>query len=144
MVAATNRPDHLDSAILRSGRLDKKYYIGAPDSQARKELFQIYLQKAKRPHDTDINFEKLAEFSDGYVSADIEAIVEEAARDASGSILELAAKIQAHEGNLDDFKDVLQEHRITQALLELAISETIPSLKMVDMSVFENWEKTLV
>lgn len=143
VVAATNRPDHLDSAILRSGRLDKKYYLGAPDFQARKELFEIYLKKSKRPHAEDINFEKLAEFTDWYVSADIEAIVEEAARDASGSILDIAEKLQKHSWNLDDFKDALQDHVITQALLELAISETVSSLKMVDMSVFENWEKTL-
>ena len=143
VVAATNRPDHLDSAILRSGRLDKKYYIGAPDFQARKELFQIYLQKAKRPHAKDINFEKLAEFTEGYVSADIEAIIEEAARDASGNILDIAEKLQKYTGNLADFTENIDWHVISQALLELAISETIPSLKMVDMSVFENWEKTL-
>lgn len=143
VVAATNRPDHLDSAILRSGRLDKKFYLWAPDFQARKELFEIHLKNAKRPHSDDINFEKLAEFTDGYVAADIGAIVEEAARDASGNILDIAEKLQRHEGNLADFKEALENHVITQGLLELAISETISSLKMVDMSVFENWEKTI-
>jgi len=143
VVAATNRPDHLDSAILRSGRLDKKFYLWAPDFQARKELFEIHLKNAKRPHADDINFEKLAEFTDGYVAADIGAIVEEAARDASGNILDIAEKLQRHEGNLADFKEALENHVITQGLLELAISETISSLKMVDMSVFENWEKTI-
>lgn len=143
VVAATNRPDHLDSAILRSGRLDKKYYLWAPDFQARKELFEIHLKKSKRPHSKDINYEKLAEFTDWYVSADIEAIVEEAARDASGNILNIAEKLQKYTWKLEDFREALEDHVITQALLELAISETVSSLKMVDMSVFENWEKTL-
>jgi transitional endoplasmic reticulum ATPase len=63
VIAATNRPDHLDSALLRSGRLDKKYYIGAPDSDARAELFEIFIAKQGRPHDK-LNYKKLAELSD--------------------------------------------------------------------------------
>lgn len=45
VIAATNRPDHLDPAILRSGRLDKKVYLGPPDDIARKALFQMYIEK---------------------------------------------------------------------------------------------------
>lgn len=142
VVAATNRPDHLDSALLRSGRLDKKYYIGPPDEIARRELFEIFLSKQGRPHG-EINFEKLAELTDWYVAADIEAIVEEAARDASGNILDMAQKIQNYEGDISEIEDALEKHEITQWLLEVAISDTISSLKMVDMSVFENWEKTI-
>ncbi len=142
VIAATNRPDHLDSAILRSGRLDKKFYIWAPDSEARAELFEIFIEKQKRPH-AKLSYSKLAEFTEGYVAADIEAIVEEASRDASKNIIELAEKIQAHDGDISEFKEALQKHEITQWLLEIAISETTPSLKMVDMSVFENWEKTI-
>lgn len=103
VIAATNRPDHLDSAILRSGRLDKKYYLGAPDFEARKELFQIHVEKEKRPHGK-LNYGKLAELTDGYVAADIEAIVEEASRDASGSILDIAQKIQDYEGDVEELK----------------------------------------
>ena len=142
VVAATNRPDHLDSAILRSGRLDKKYYIGAPDFEARKELFQIFIEKQGRPHGK-LNYKKLAELSDGYVAADIEAIIEEASRDASGSIIDLAKKIQAYDGDISEMTETLEKHEITQWLLEIAIADTISSLKMVDMSVFENWEKTI-
>jgi len=142
VVAATNRPDHLDSALLRSGRLDKKYYIWAPDFEARKELFEIFIAKEKRPHGT-LNYEKLAEFTEGYVAADIEAIVEEAARDASGTILDMAQKISDYEWDISELEEALKEHKITQALLEVAISDTISSLKMVDMSVFEKWEETI-
>jgi transitional endoplasmic reticulum ATPase len=59
VVAATNRPDHLDSAILRTGRFDKKFYIAPPDFLARKELFEIYIKKEDRPHDK-LDYEKLA------------------------------------------------------------------------------------
>ena len=143
VIAATNRPDHLDSALLRSWRLDKKYYIWEPDFDARAELFEIFLAKQGRPHSKNINYKKLAEFTEWYVAADIEAIVEEAARDASGNILDIAQKIQDYNGDLSKITSWVEKHEITQALLELAISDTIPSLKMVDMSVFEEWEKTL-
>lgn len=142
VIAATNRPDHLDSAILRSGRLDKKFYIWAPDFNARKELFEIFIEKQKRPHEK-LNYKKLAELTQWYVAADIEAIVEEASRDASKNIIELAEKIQAHDWDIEDFWNAIHKHEITQWLLEIAISETIPSLKMVDMSVFDNWERSL-
>ncbi len=142
VIAATNRPDHLDSALLRSGRLDKKFYIGAPDFEARKELFEICISKQGRPH-WELNYEKLAEFTDWYVAADIEAIVEEAARDASWSILDLAQKIQEHEGDISEIEHALENHEISQWLLEIAISETIPSIKLVDMSVFEKFAETI-
>ena len=142
VIAATNRPDHLDSALLRSGRLDKKFYIWAPDFGARKELFEIFISKQWRPH-SKLDYEKLAQLSDGYVAADIEAIVEEAARDASGSILDLAQKIQNHDGDISEIEEALVNHEISQELLEIAISETVASIKLVDMSVFEKWEETI-
>ncbi len=88
VIAATNRPDHLDPAILRSGRLDKKIYLGPPDTVARKALFQMYIEKAGRPS-IGLDYDELARLSDGYVSADIEAICDEVARDASRDLLEL-------------------------------------------------------
>lgn len=142
VIAATNRPDHLDSALLRSGRLDKKFYIWAPDFQARKELFEIFIAKQERPH-WELNYKRLAELTDWYVAADIEAIVEEAARDASGSILDMAQKIQDHDWDIAEIEHALENHEITQWLLEIAISETVASIKLVDMSVFEKWEETI-
>ncbi len=142
VIAATNRPDHLDSALLRSGRLDKKFYIWVPDFQARKELFEIFIAKQWRPHG-ELNYEKLAQLTDGYVAADIKAIVEEAARDASGNILDLAQKIQQHEGDISEIEHALENHTISQWLLEIAISETVPSIRLVDMSVFEKWKEKI-
>jgi transitional endoplasmic reticulum ATPase len=78
VVGATNRPQMIDSAILRSGRMDKRIFVPPPDFEARKEMFRICL--SGRPYDKGINFEKLAEMTDNYVSSDIELIVTEAAR----------------------------------------------------------------
>ena len=88
VIAATNRPDHLDSAILRSGRLDKKIYIGPPDETAREELFRMYIEKMGRPHEK-LDYHELAILTTNYVSADIEAICDEVARDASRNLLDL-------------------------------------------------------
>ncbi len=134
VIAATNRPDHLDSAILRSGRLDKKIYLGPPDTVARKALFQMYIDKAGRPS-TDLDYDELARLSDGYVSADIEAICDEVARDASRDLLELID--EAESGTLTE-KD-LAGHTITMQSIKDTLDETPSSLRMVDMSIYTSW-----
>ncbi len=140
VIAATNRPDHLDSAILRSWRFDKKVYIWAPDYIARKELFQINIEKVNRPH-KELDYDKLAELSDWYVSADIEAICDEVSRDASKSILDLANMVDNENANFDKIKEQLDDSIITMELLEQAIKETTSSIKYTDMSIYEDWLK---
>ncbi|MDD2693946.1 MAG: ATP-binding protein [Candidatus Gracilibacteria bacterium] len=138
VIAATNRPDHLDPAILRSGRLDKKIYIGPPDEIARKELFKMYIERMGRPHEK-LDYDELAKISDGYVSADIEAICDEVARDASRNLLDLVD--EAENGKLTN--ELLEGNKITMNSLRKTLAETPSSLKMVDMSVYESWlEKT--
>ena len=80
VVGATNRPYFIDSAILRSGRMDKRVYVPPPDFEARKELFKICL--SGRPHEETIDFPHLAKITHNYVASDIELIVTEAARAA--------------------------------------------------------------
>lgn len=140
VIAATNRPDHLDSAILRSWRFDKKVYIWAPDKIARKELFQINIEKVNRPH-KELDYDKLAELTDWYVSADIEAICDEVSRDASKSILDLANMVDNENANFDNIKEQLDDSIITMELLEQAIKETTSSIKYTDMSIYDNWLK---
>lgn len=134
VIAATNRPDHLDSAILRSGRLDKKIYIGPPDETAREELFRMYIEKMERPHDK-LDYHELAILTTNYVSADIEAICDEVARDASRNLLDLID--EAESGALTEKH--LENHKITMEMLRETILEMPSSLKMVDMSIYENW-----
>lgn len=113
IIGATNYPDMIDPAILRAGRLDKKYYVGAPDKEARAALFQLYL--CKRPYDFGLDYDKLAELTEYYVSADIQLIVNEASRNA------------------------LHRHsRITMELLTEAIRNTLPSLSREMLSKYES------
>ena len=77
VIAATNRPDMIDTALLRPGRLDRLLYIAPPDEKSRAEIFKIHTKG--KPLDTDINFEELAKRTQNYVGADIEAISREAA-----------------------------------------------------------------
>ena len=79
IIGATNRPNSIDSAILRSGRLDKHLYLPPPDYEARKALFELYL-KAKQTIDFGINYEHLAKLTENYTSSDIKLITDEASR----------------------------------------------------------------
>ncbi|MCD6369901.1 MAG: CDC48 family AAA ATPase, partial [Thermoplasmata archaeon] len=76
VIAATNRPDILDPALLRPGRFDRLIYVPVPDKKAREEIFRIHL--GDKPLAEDVKIEELAEKTEGYTGADIEAICNEA------------------------------------------------------------------
>lgn len=78
IIGATNYPDMIDPAMLRSGRLEKKFYLPPPDFPLRKALFEMSLQKRKKKLDFGIDYERLATLTENYVSSDIEAIVNDA------------------------------------------------------------------
>ena len=77
ILAATNRPDVLDPALLRPGRFDRQIVIGMPDIRAREELFRLYTKN--KPLDTDVSPEILAKRTPGFSPADIENLINEAA-----------------------------------------------------------------
>lgn len=77
IVAATNRPDLIDKAILRPGRLDRIVYVRLPDAKTRYEIFRIKL--SKMPLNDDVNIDSLVEQTNGYSGAEIQAICQEAA-----------------------------------------------------------------
>jgi ATP-dependent metalloprotease FtsH len=76
-IGATNLEQNLDPAFSRSGRFDRKVYVGLPDSAARAKIFKSYLQKIKMV--TEPNLEKLAKLTTNFSGADIAATVNEAA-----------------------------------------------------------------
>lgn len=80
VIGATNRPNSIDSAILRAGRLDKTIYIPPPDFEAREQMFKLYLNK--RPKEIGIDYSDLANATKNYVSSDIKFLCDEAARQA--------------------------------------------------------------
>ncbi len=77
MIAATNRPDVLDPALLRPGRFDRRVVVDAPDVVGRKAIFQVHLRG--KPIEEDINVETLAKLTPGFTGADIMNVVNEAA-----------------------------------------------------------------
>lgn len=112
VIGATNYPDMVDPAILRAGRMDRKFYVGPPDHEARRGLFELYLKS--RPYDFGIDYDELARRTDGYVSADIKLIVDDASREA----LRLGSKI-------------------TMALLSEKVTATRPSLSAKELMRYQ-------
>ncbi len=80
VIAATNRPDIMDPALLRPGRFDKSIYIGPPDKESRKSIFGIHT--GKRPMGEDVDLDDLAGRTEGCTGADIAAICNEAVMNA--------------------------------------------------------------
>ncbi|KAH1077563.1 hypothetical protein GYH30_052883 [Glycine max] len=77
VIAATNRPDKIDPALLRPGRFDRLLYVGPPNEVDREEIFRIHL--CKIPCDSDVSLKELARLTDGCTGADISLICREAA-----------------------------------------------------------------
>ncbi len=77
VVGATNRPDMIDPALIRSGRFDRLVMIGEPDIEGRKEILRIHTQDM--PLSADVSLRELAEMTEGFVGSDIESIAREAA-----------------------------------------------------------------
>ena len=77
VIATTNRPDLIDSSLLRPGRLDRHVPITAPDADARREILRIHTRE--KPLADEVSIETLVERTDGFVGADLEALCREAA-----------------------------------------------------------------
>ncbi len=76
VIGATNRPDILDTALIRAGRFDKMIYIPPPDRDARLQILKVHTKNM--PLAPDVNLEKIADLTDGYVGADLENLCREA------------------------------------------------------------------
>ncbi|KAI4486223.1 hypothetical protein M0802_012462 [Mischocyttarus mexicanus] len=94
LVAATNRPDKIDKALLRPGRLDRIIYVKLPDCQTRQEIFEIKLKKM--PIAEDVNILDLVELTEGYSGAEIQAICHEAAMNSLEENLDAAIVTKDH------------------------------------------------
>eukprot|EP01126_Amoeba_proteus_P048281 TRINITY_DN5570_c0_g2_i4.p1 TRINITY_DN5570_c0_g2~~TRINITY_DN5570_c0_g2_i4.p1 ORF type:complete len:449 (-),score=98.50 TRINITY_DN5570_c0_g2_i4:171-1517(-) len=76
-LAATNRPDIIDKALMRPGRIDRILYIPPPDKGARRAIFHLHTKGMKLTD--DVNFDSLTEITEGYSGAEIEQVCKEAA-----------------------------------------------------------------
>ncbi len=77
VMAATNRADILDPALMRPGRFDRQIYVNVPDVKGREEIFKVHSRN--KPLESDINFKSLARLTPGFTGADIENILNESA-----------------------------------------------------------------
>ncbi len=77
VIAATNRPDVLDKALLRAGRFDRQIVVGTPDVKAREEILNVHARKKKLADDVDLS--TIAKNTAGFVGADLENVLNEAA-----------------------------------------------------------------
>jgi len=97
VIAATNRPDILDPALIRPGRIDRLLLVPAPEEKARIRILQIFTKDM--PLASNTNIEKLAELTDGFTGADIETWCREAA------MLALRENIRARKVTVEHFKE---------------------------------------
>ncbi len=125
VIAATNRPDLVDPALLRPGRFDKLLLIPIPDAEARLEIFKVHTRNM--PLADDVDLEKLVNLTDGYVGADIEAVCREAA---------MIALREAIESGEDVDKKLVGMEHFYQALRKVK-----PSVNKDIMQFYERFQK---
>ena len=121
VMAATNRPDMLDPAVLRPGRFDRMIYVPSPDLASLKEIFKIHARSM--PLSRDVDLEELARKAQGYSGADVEAICREAAMHA------LREDINTTEVSRRDF--------------DLAVDRVGPSISPEDEAWYQKFSKRL-
>ncbi|MFB6253026.1 MAG: CDC48 family AAA ATPase [Halobacteriaceae archaeon] len=113
VIATTNRPDLIDPALLRPGRLDRHIHVPIPDEDARKAIFEVHTRN--KPLADDVDLDELARKTDGFVGADIEALVREATMNATREFVSSVSPEETKEsvGNvritMNHFRDALDE-----------------------------------
>jgi len=120
VIAATNRPNAIDPALRRPGRFDREIEIKVPDKRGRLEILQIHTRNM--PLDTDVDQDRVAAVTHGFVGADLEYLCKEAAMKCLRRLLP--------ELNLEDEKlapEVLDKLVITRSDFENAIKDVMPS-----------------
>ncbi len=147
VIGATNRPDSLDQALRRPGRFDREIEIGVPDRDERKEILEIHTRTM--PLNEDVDLDKIAESTHGFVGADLESLCKEAAMRVVRRIIpeinkldeaipeETLKKIIV---NNDDFREALKEIQ-PSALREVLVQ--IPDVKWSDIGGLENAKQEL-
>ena len=122
VIAATNRPDIIDPALLRPGRFDRMVEIGMPDQEARLEILKIHTKK--RPLAEDVDLAAISKRTDGYSGADLANVTNEAVMLAIREYV-LAGKPQEDEE--------IAKYRIENKHFEEALKKVLPSRKEKDV-----------
>ncbi|WP_226010023.1 CDC48 family AAA ATPase [Halomicrobium salinisoli] len=128
VIATTNRPDLIDSALIRPGRLDRHVHVPVPDEEARRKILEVHTRD--KPLADGVDLDSLARRTDGYVGADIEALAREASMAATREFINSV--------DPDDIDDSVGNVRITMDHFEHALDEVGAS---VDSEVRERYEE---
>ncbi|MEE9474964.1 MAG: CDC48 family AAA ATPase [Candidatus Hydrothermarchaeaceae archaeon] len=123
VIAATNRPELLDPALLRPGRFDKVLLVQSPDSEARLEILKVHTKDM--PLDGDVDFNAIVKNTSGYAGADIEALCREAAMTAIRETL-------SENGDFD-------KKKVTQGHFRGALNKIRPSITKEVKESYENF-----
>ncbi|MFB6174715.1 MAG: AAA family ATPase, partial [Candidatus Nanohalobium sp.] len=105
VIAATNRPDMIDPAIMRPGRIDRNVEVEVPDEESRRKIFDVHTRDM--PVSDDVDLDDLASRTEGFVGSDIESICREAGMNA------LRSDIDSDEATMEDFENALEDVRPT-------------------------------
>ena len=147
VIGATNRPNAIDPALRRPGRLDREIVIGVPDRNGRKEILQIHTRGM--PLAEDVDLEHLANITHGFVGADFESLTKESAMRALRRILpEIDLELESVPAEVlnkltvtqKDFMDALMEIE-PSALREVLVE--IPDIKWNDIGGLEEAKQEL-
>ncbi|WP_246982879.1 CDC48 family AAA ATPase [Halorientalis marina] len=131
VIATSNRPDLIDSALLRPGRLDRHVHVPVPDEEARRAILEVHTRN--KPLADDVDLDKIARTTEGYVGADLEAVAREASMAASREFINSVSPEEVGEsvGNV----------RVTMAHFEDALEEINPSVTEETREEYEQIEE---
>lgn len=137
-IGATNRPDILDDALLRPGRLDQHIYIPLPDKPSRLSIMKANLRKTPVASDVDMNF--ISQITEGFSGADLEAICQRASRSAIRENIEANAKLKAAMELDPSLANNLNQDPVPE-LTRKHFEEALKSAtKNVDVALLERYE----
>jgi len=136
VIAATNRPDILDPALLRPGRFDRLILVPAPDEKARLEILKVHTRRV--PLASDVSLEELAKKTEGYSGADLAALVREAALIA----LRRAVSITPKELIEEQAEEFLEKLRVSKRDFEEAMKKVRPSITRYMLDYYKQFEES--
>ncbi|MFT4921612.1 MAG: transitional endoplasmic reticulum ATPase [Haloarculaceae archaeon] len=128
VIATTNRPDLIDAALLRPGRLDRHIHVPVPDEEARRRIFEVHTRN--KPLAGDVDLDDVAARTDGYVGADIEAVCREASMAATREFINSV--------DPDEIDESVGNVQVTAEHFEQALEEVTAS---VDEETEERYEE---
>jgi transitional endoplasmic reticulum ATPase len=131
IIAATNRPDIIDSALLRPGRFDRLLFVPPPDLEARRQIFKIHTRKT--PLADDVNLDDLARKTDGYTGADIASLAN------TGVMLALREHISKAK-DPEDAKKRAKGLRVAKRHFEEALQKIKP-MRTEELKMYERFSE---